>query len=188
MDNNVKAFIIALGLVILFFVGAMAGYSTGHSEFWNVTGDTGWRLQWEVLLTGLAAIFGGYMAYRGATEPSRVTSKQIAERHLSEFKDAFITLRMLANKNGPYYKFLRLDPSDPRVKARLRQEMLSTAARIPILPLQVFTERAAEHRMFLDGMEKTVEAADPDDLLSLAELACNIADSYIEEIKKHAKL
>lgn len=86
MGDNVKAFIIALGLVVLFFTGSIAGYSTGHSEFWNVTGESAWRLQWEVLLTGLAAIVGGSLAYYGAVKPhaDRRQSDAIAFKHRTE--------------------------------------------------------------------------------------------------------
>lgn len=86
MGENSKSFIIALGLVMLFLTGALAGYSTGHSEFWNIAGDSPWRLQWEVLLTGLAAICGGYMAYNGATLPHKLAKRQAATRHYIDIK------------------------------------------------------------------------------------------------------
>lgn len=49
------------------------------------------RIQWEVLLTGVAAIGGGWMAYRGATEPHRRAQAQILTSYLIKLEEEMFT-------------------------------------------------------------------------------------------------
>ncbi|WP_102783993.1 hypothetical protein [Thalassospira sp. GB04J01] len=71
MKNNLLAFSIASGATIMFCIGVAAGVSMSHSEAWELTSDSTFRLQWEVVLTGLFGLVGGYLAYRGATHNTR---------------------------------------------------------------------------------------------------------------------
>jgi len=68
MRRNFLPFAIALGIVAIAAIGWAAGYSVAHNEFWQVGTESPYRLQWEVLLTGVAAVGGGYLAFKGATK------------------------------------------------------------------------------------------------------------------------
>lgn len=62
------------------------------------------RLQWEVLLTGAAAIFGGWLAYRGATFSVRDKRRAIASR--LDYEMGFATKLFLeATSDAPSHTF-----------------------------------------------------------------------------------
>jgi len=71
--KNFEAALIVVGLFAMFFGGWLGGTYAAKCgpSCGPILGDSSWRIQWEVLLTGLAAITGGYFAYRGALEPIR---------------------------------------------------------------------------------------------------------------------
>ncbi|WP_143182051.1 aldehyde dehydrogenase [Thalassospira sp. TSL5-1] len=84
MKNTILALVIAIGLVCLFFVGAAAGFDAAHQDAWKLFSDSTFRIQWEVLLTGIVAIAGAMWAYRGATYDIRHKTAVSAAGYLQD--------------------------------------------------------------------------------------------------------
>lgn len=73
MSNNWVAFLIAAGAVGLFVVGWAAGYTDAQHDLFDFGSNNDFRVQWEVLLTGVAALIAGRQTYKAATWSTRRT-------------------------------------------------------------------------------------------------------------------
>lgn len=65
------------------------------------------RLQWEVLLTGLAAIAGGYMAYFGAIRPHEENRKAKIFKLTYDTKQAVARFMFFTDENDAMWKIIR---------------------------------------------------------------------------------
>ncbi|WP_156962641.1 hypothetical protein [Thalassospira permensis] len=79
--KTTKAAIIALGLHILFISGWIGGfYFTGCNQY-SPFGNNIFRIQWEVILAGYAAIVGGFFALQSAMYATKRAELRAAQRY-----------------------------------------------------------------------------------------------------------
>lgn len=79
--KTTKALIIALGLHILFISGWIGGFYFAECQLCSLFSTAPFRVQWEVLLTGYAAIIGGYFALQSAMYSTKRAELRAAQRY-----------------------------------------------------------------------------------------------------------
>tara|TARA_R110000803_G_scaffold54731_12_gene111507 strand:- start:1013 stop:1567 length:555 start_codon:yes stop_codon:yes gene_type:complete len=107
MKNNIMAVAIAIGLVGLVAIGWAGGYTDAHDYGFSLGTEDPYRVQWEVLLTGVMALLGGLMAYRGATQPFRHSLEVEAAAYLSQQAHVEVFISMTDQNTEFGTKFLR---------------------------------------------------------------------------------
>jgi hypothetical protein len=109
MNSTLQALLIVASALALFALGWLAGYYEalqGHAPQQHLTTI---RIQWEVLLTGLLAILGGVLAYRGATLPARESYARHLLVYNRELNHVLSSFKNLTSRNGPLLYALSKD-------------------------------------------------------------------------------
>ncbi|QPO10166.1 hypothetical protein IT893_10160 [Thalassospira sp. A40-3] len=142
------------------------------------------RLQWEVMLTGLAAIAGGYLAYHGATEPDKLARKQLATNHLIEFEKSISRLRIFENPDSPYYKFTKEDQYSEAALEKLTAALIEFAQNIPMTPPEINSQEASKLKENFADIEDVIPNLAHGEVVGFANYIVATANGYINEIKK----
>ncbi|AJD51778.1 hypothetical protein SAMN02744133_104183 [Thalassospira xiamenensis M-5 = DSM 17429] len=144
MRDNFLPLAIALGVLGIFSVGWAAGYVASEHNSWMLFSDHPFRLQWEVLLGGATALLGGYLAYRGAVEPSKRAQKrklQIFQKKVRQSLEVFLILSdPEPSQTQRILQTLELKDSDENMPSNLaNKEALKIANNMPLLSDSIFT-------------------------------------------------
>lgn len=144
--SNTNAALITLGLFAMFFSGWLGGNYAAHcGAACGPFSDNAWRIQWEVLLTGIAAISGGYMAYRGATRPAQleqIRKKLLFQKAVVDALDNFLTVtESEPSLIAELLKFRDTPKNGKKSELQLECEFADTAIKqLPTIPQNIYSK------------------------------------------------
>lgn len=184
MKSEFVPIAIVIGFVAFFALGWGAGYIAAEHNVWSLFSGDPFRLQWEVIVGGAAAVFGGYMAYRGATEPHRAALRQAAIQHLIQFRNATSDIRQHIDEGSVYNVYFRPELSLEEVYEDRRKELQKLLLNLPETPEAINTPEADS----IHSMIKVLADINSRGNNMLTDEDCNILvlhiDAYCDEIEK----
>lgn len=132
--------IVGGALVIGFGVGLSAGLDSPPAHV---------EVQWETLVTGAAAIFGGWMAYSGATKPFQDERARLLKLHKYAVENALYVFMYYTDPNTVSGQHCLKIYSSDKIGCPedvITMSAIATAEELPEIPKEVSTAELAFRR------------------------------------------